>query len=103
MGVVTGFSAPPGLPAGEARAAEALLARAWGRPAVVRAADAIWDRGHVFRLRLDADRSAVLKRQPDDAHRGGWPSFGVELAALEFLNSMPVPVAPRLLGADPGA
>jgi Ser/Thr protein kinase RdoA (MazF antagonist) len=27
-------------------------------------------------------------------------SFGVELAALEYLNAMPVPVAPRLVAAD---
>jgi Ser/Thr protein kinase RdoA (MazF antagonist) len=39
----------------------------------------------------------VLKKQ------AGNDSFGVELAALEYLNQMPEPVAPRLLGADGGA
>src|SRR6202012_421488 len=30
-------------------------------------------------------------------------TFSVELAILEYLNGMPEPVAPRLLGADPDA
>jgi Ser/Thr protein kinase RdoA (MazF antagonist) len=96
---VTGSPAGPALPAGEVRAAEALLARAWGEPVVVQAAEQIWDRRHVVRLRLDAGRSVVLKRRgrPD---RRGERGFGVELAALEYLNAMPAPVAPRLLGAD---
>jgi hypothetical protein len=96
---VTGASAGPALPAGEVRAAAALLARAWGAPVVVQAAEQIWGRRHVVRLRLDAGRSVVLKRRgrPD---RRGERGFGVELAALEYLNAMPEPVAPRLLGAD---
>jgi len=84
----------PALSAAETRAAEALLARAWGPGASVRAAEPIWDRRHVVRLHLAADRSVVMKK------RAGKDSFGIELAALEYLNGMPEPVAPRLLGAD---
>jgi hypothetical protein len=51
----------------------------------------------VVRLRLTANRSVVMKK------RAGNDSFEVELAALEYLNGMPEPVAPRLLGADAGA
>jgi len=53
----------------------------------------------VFRLHLTSGRAAILKRK-----RREWPIgaqlFGDELAALDYLNAMPVPVAPRLLGAD---
>jgi Phosphotransferase enzyme family len=87
------------LSAAETRAAEALLARAWGEPAAVLAAEPIWDRGHVVRLRLAGGRTAVLKRRRDPERRDR-RSFGAELAALEYLNAMPVPVAPRLLGGD---
>src|SRR5690348_6214937 len=94
-----GDSSPPALPGDEQRAAEALLTRALGEPAVVRTADALWDRGHVFRLHLASGRAVILKRR-----RGQEPAssqlFGDELAALDYLNPMPVPVAPRLLGAD---
>jgi hypothetical protein len=83
----------PALSAAETRAAEALLARVWG-PAPVRAAEPIWNRSHVVRLQLATDRSAVLKKRADE------DTFGAELAALEYLNGMPEPVAPRLLGAD---
>jgi Ser/Thr protein kinase RdoA (MazF antagonist) len=90
---------PPPLPEAERRAAEALLTRALGEPAVVQAAESLWDRGHVFRLRLASGRTTILKRQ-----RRQWPIggqlFGDELAALDYLNGMPVPIAPRLLGAD---
>src|SRR6516165_1423591 len=48
-----------------------------------------------MRLRVTTDRSVVLKRRRERV--GG---FGAELAALEYLNAMPVPVAPRLVGAD---
>jgi Ser/Thr protein kinase RdoA (MazF antagonist) len=48
----------------------------------------------VARLHLATDRCVVLKK------RAGEDTFGVELAALEYLNGMPDPVAPRLLGAD---
>jgi Ser/Thr protein kinase RdoA (MazF antagonist) len=84
----------PALSATETQAAEALLARVWGPGASVRAAEPIWDRTHVVRLHLAADRSVVLKKRADQ------DTFGVELAALEYLNGMPEPVAPRLLGAD---
>ena len=103
-------SAPsPALPEAEQRAAETLLTRTLGEPAVVQAAEPLWDRGHIFRLRLGrgggagastaSGRTVILKRK-----RKEWPIsaqlFGDELAALDYLNSMPVPVAPRLLGAD---
>jgi len=88
----------PGLPPGETRAAGTLLSAAWGEPVAVLAAEALRDRTHVLRLRLDGGRSAVLKRRgPGDRARG---AFGIELAALEYLSAMPEPVAPRLLGAD---
>jgi len=83
----------PALSAAETLAAEALLARVWG-PAPVRAAEPIWDRSHVVRLHLVTGRCVVLKKRADE------DSFGAELAALEYLNEMPEPVAPRLLGAD---
>ena len=92
-------SQPPALPEGERQLAEALLTRALGEPAVVHAAEHVWDRDHVFRLHLASGRAVILKRM-----RGHGPassqSFGDELAALDYLNAMPVPVAPRLLGAD---
>ena len=88
----------PGLPPDQTRAAGALLSAAWGEPVAVLAAEGLRDRTHVFRLRLDGGRSAVLKRRgPEDQARG---AFGIELAALEYLSAMPEPVAPRLLGAD---
>jgi len=96
---VTGSPAGPVLPIGQVWAAEALPTRAWGEPAVVQAAEKIWDRSHVVRLRLEAGRTVVLKRRDRPDRRGG-QAFGVELVALEYLNAMPVPVAPRLLGAD---
>jgi Ser/Thr protein kinase RdoA (MazF antagonist) len=90
----------PALSAAETTAAEALLTQAWGERAEVSAVETFLDRGHVFRLRLATGRSAVLKRQGELADdRESW-GFGVELAALEYLNAMPDPVAPRLLGAD---
>jgi Ser/Thr protein kinase RdoA (MazF antagonist) len=84
----------PALSAAETRAAETLLAHAWGPGASVRAAEPIWDRTHVFRLHLATDRSVVMKKRADG------DTFGVELAALEYLNGVPEPVTPRLLGAD---
>jgi Ser/Thr protein kinase RdoA (MazF antagonist) len=99
---VTNSSAPRALSADETRAAEALLAEAWGEYATVREATVIWNRRQVVRLDLGADRSVVLKRLPEKPDSHAARSFGVELAALEYLNGMPVPVAPRLLGADTG-
>lgn len=87
----------PTLSAAETRAAEALLARVWGPGTSLHAAEPIWDRTHVVRLHLAAGRSVVMKRRAEK------DSFGVELAALEYLNQMPEPVAPRLLGADADA
>jgi Ser/Thr protein kinase RdoA (MazF antagonist) len=86
----------PALSAAETRAAEALLDRAWGPGTSVRAAEPIWDRSHVVRLHLATGRSVVMKKRADK------DTFGVELAALEYLNGMPEPVASRLLGADAG-
>jgi len=53
-------AAPMTLPEEEQRAAEALLTRAFGEPTAVRAAEQVWDRGHVFRLHLASGRTAVL-------------------------------------------
>jgi len=85
------------LSAAETRSAEALLAHVWGPGTSVRAAETIWDRAHVVRLHVATDRSVVMKKRADN------DSFGSELAALEYLNGMPEPVAPRLLGADADA
>jgi aminoglycoside/choline kinase family phosphotransferase len=58
----------------------------------------------VVRLELAGGRSAVLKRRADrDDDDAGGQGFDTELAALELLSGMPVPVAPRLLGADAAA
>jgi len=92
------------LSAGEKRVAEAVLTRARGGRAEVRAAEVIWDRNQVVRLELADGHSAVLKRRagdPDDDAAG--QRFETELAALDLLSGMPAPVAPRLLGADPAA
>ena len=82
------------LSAGETGAAQSLLG------AAVRSAELIWDRPHILRLGLADGRSVVLKRRvaERDAHHA--LNFAGEVAALSFLNDMPVPVAPRLLGAD---
>ncbi len=94
-----GSSPPPALPEAERRTAEALLTRALGEPAVVRAAEPLWDRGHVFRLHLAPGHAVILKRKRGQESIGA-RLFGAELAALDYLTAMPVPVAPRLLGAD---
>ena len=84
--------------------AESLLASHWGTSAVVRAAERIWDRSHIVRLRLAGDdRTVVLKRPREDNFGDRTRGFDAEVAALEFLNPMETPVAPRLLGADVGA
>lgn len=90
---------PPALPDDEQRAAEGLLTRALGEPAEVQSAEPLWDRGHVLRLHLTSGRAAILKRKRTERPIGT-QLFGDELAALDYLNAMPVPVAPRLLGAD---
>jgi Phosphotransferase enzyme family len=105
---VTESSAGPALSAAERQAAQALLTEAWGERVEVRAAVPIWDRSHVVRLQLGAGhlgagRSAVLKRRGGQEARSRDLGFGIELASLEYLNAMPVPVAPRLLAADPEA
>jgi Ser/Thr protein kinase RdoA (MazF antagonist) len=98
---VTESAAGPALPPAERQAAEALLADARGERTEIRAAEAIWDRSHVVRLHLGADRSVVLKRRGDQEPGVQDWSLEIELAALEYLNAMPAPVAPRLLAADP--
>ncbi len=101
---MAGSAAEPVLSADEADLAAGLLASVWGERIEVRAAELIWNRRHIVRLQLSDDRSAVLKRRGDQSsHSGQGRSFGVELATLEYLSAMPVPVAPRLLGADPDA
>jgi Ser/Thr protein kinase RdoA (MazF antagonist) len=96
-------STGPALSVAETQAAEALMARAWGERAEIRAAETIWGRSHVLRLHLGGDRSVVLKRRGQQERDRRAEGFGVELAALEYLSAMPVPVAPRLLGADTNA
>jgi hypothetical protein len=87
------------LAAEETRAAEALLAGAWGPGVEVRSAEKLWRRSHVLRLRLADGRSVVLKRGRDADSGEPLPGFPAEVAALSFLNGMETPVAPRLLGA----
>lgn len=88
------------LSAEETRAAESLLAGAWGPGVTVRSAEKIWNRKNVLRLHLADGRSAVLKRGRDADSAGPLRGFPGEVTALEFLNGMHTPVAPRLLGAD---
>jgi hypothetical protein len=90
----------PVLSADETSAAESLLTSVWGTRVAVRAAEKIWGRSHIIRLRLADDRSVVLKRRRQENFGGRGRAFGAELAALEFLNAMETAVAPRLLGAD---
>ena len=88
------------LSAEEASAAESLLGSAWGTRVAIRAAEKIWGRSHIVRLRLADDRSVVLKRQREENFGERERTLGAELAALEFLNAMETAVAPRLFGAD---
>jgi Ser/Thr protein kinase RdoA (MazF antagonist) len=88
------------LSARETHAAESLLASAWGQGVTVRSAEKIWDRSHILRLHLADGRSVVLKRGRDADSKDPFRGFPAEVAALEFLNGMDTPVAPRLLGAD---
>jgi Ser/Thr protein kinase RdoA (MazF antagonist) len=93
-------STAPALSPAETRVAEALLADAWGERTEIHEAALIWKRRHVVRLDLGTDRFVVLKRRSAEGDADAARSFGIELATLEYLNAMPVPVAPRLLGAD---
>jgi len=91
------MSSAASLSEAETRVVSALLARAWGPGAEIRGVAPIWDRSHVLRVQAGPDRSVVMKRRDPEAPSQG---LGVELAALEYLNGMPVPVAPRLVAAD---
>ena len=92
----------PVLSAVEREAAESLLGDAWGTPVEVGMAEVVWKRDHVVRLGTRDGRSAILKRphQHPDSGRLDLEAFGTEFASLEYLAGMPVPVAPRFLGAD---
>jgi len=87
------------LSAQETRAAESLLADAWGPGVEALIAEKIWNRSYVLRLSLADGRSVVLKRGRDLDSGEPRPGFPAEVAALSFLNGMETPVAPRLLGA----
>lgn len=84
----------------ESKAAESLLARSCGSGLTVSAAEKIWGRRHILRLSLSDGRSVVLKRRRDSDSAHHEASFNAEVTALSFLNGMPSPVAPRLVGAD---
>jgi aminoglycoside/choline kinase family phosphotransferase len=78
-----------------------LLSDAWGESVKVHSAEKIWDRHHIVRLHIrDDGRGMVLKRQREENFGDRARGFEAELAALEFLNAMETPVAPRLFGAD---
>ena len=91
---VTDAASSAVLSAREKQAAEAVLTRVGGERAQVGAAERIWDRDRVLRLELADGRSVVLKRRGDQEDDAGDRSFETELAALDLLNGMPVPVAP---------
>jgi Ser/Thr protein kinase RdoA (MazF antagonist) len=93
----------PILSAAEHELVEALLAAAWGSPVEVHDAEMVWGRRHVVRVHTSGGRSAIVKRpraRRDGSGESDREAFGVELASVEYLNAMPVAVAPRLLGAD---
>jgi aminoglycoside/choline kinase family phosphotransferase len=92
------------LSAEETRAAESILAAHWGASVTVRAAEKIWDRQHIVRLRTWVDdRTAVLKRGREENFGDRARGFDAELSALELLNAMETAIAPRLYGADASA
>jgi Ser/Thr protein kinase RdoA (MazF antagonist) len=85
-------------------AAAGVLRAAWGPDVTLASATSLYERDHVVRLVADDGRRAVLKRARSGG-QGLWgdvDGFQVEWAALEALGAMPVPVAPTLLGGDPG-
>ncbi|HET6835244.1 MAG TPA: phosphotransferase [Acidimicrobiales bacterium] len=89
----------------ERRAAERILAEAWGEAVAVRAAEVVAGRRHVVRLSADDGRTAILKRsRATDSGGGRWgdepAGLASEWTALDLLGAMPEPVAPRLLGGD---
>ena len=86
----------------ERKAAERLLSEAQGSATRVVSAEPIWGRQHVLRLTDEGGGSSVLKRYAKrQGNADGRSVFSVELASLEILADMPVPVAPRLVGHDP--
>lgn len=87
------------------RAVERILAEAWGEAVTTSAVEVVAGRDHVIRLFANGRRTAIVKR-PRTANSGGrWgdepAGLATEWAALDLLNAMPEPVAPRLLGGDP--
>jgi Ser/Thr protein kinase RdoA (MazF antagonist) len=88
----------------ERRAAERILADAWGEAVAVRAAEVVAGRRHVVRLSADDGRTAILKRRRARDSGGRWgdepEGLTTEWAALDLLGAMPKSVAPRLLGGD---
>src|ERR1700691_4464924 len=83
----------------ETRAVSALLAQAWGPGAEIRGVAPIWRRSNVLGLQVVQGRSVVMKRRGEQAGERQARIFGIELAALEYLNAMPAAVAPRLVAA----
>jgi Phosphotransferase enzyme family len=93
------------LGAEDRQAVELILTEAWDEAVVVSAVEVVAGRSHVIRLVADDGRTAIVKR-PRTADSGGrWgeepAGLATEWAALDLLNGMPEPVAPRLLGGDP--
>ncbi|HEU4370551.1 MAG TPA: phosphotransferase [Methylomirabilota bacterium] len=88
----------------ERRAAERILAEAWGEAVAVRAAEVVAGRRHVVRLSADDGRTAILKRSRATDSGGRWgdepAGLASEWTALDLLGAMPEPVAARLLGGD---
>jgi hypothetical protein len=86
-------------------AAERILAEAWGEVIEVRGVEVVAGRRHVIRLLAHDGRTAILKRPRATDSGGRWgdepAGLATEWAALDLLDSMPEPVAPRLLGGDP--
>jgi hypothetical protein len=78
---VTDAASSSELRAGEKRAAEAVLTRAWGEKAEVGAVAGIWDRAHVARLELADGRSVVLKRREDPGDDEGGTTMRPRLLA----------------------
>ena len=88
----------------ERRAAERILADAWGDAVTIQGTEVVAGRRHVVRLAVDDGRTAILKRSRAADSGGRWgdepAGLATEWTALDLLGAMPEPVAPRLLGGD---